>query len=173
MLIEEIVGRLENTDTGDREIDFVILDHMDLIRPHQKVKTQRGRELAISLSHGEQLFKGAVLHADEKEIIAVDLAMEDVFQIIPKGNIEWARVGFNIGNMHQAAYVSETDICIPYDPVIEKMLHSLNVEYSRKTRKLDGIRANASIASAGHYHTHEQAHNHSHSHEQEDHHHGE
>jgi len=152
MIVEEIVGRLEETDIGNRDVDLLVLDHMDLIRPHQKVKTQSGRGLAISLSHGDQLFKGAVLFADENVIIAVDLAEEDVFEIRPKGNIEWARVGFNIGNMHHAAYVSETDICIPYDPVIDKMLHALNVEYSRKTRKLDGIRANASISSGGHHH---------------------
>ena len=169
MLIEKIIGRLDDTEIASRAVDLVILDHLDLTRPHQKVMTQSGKSLAVSLSHGEQLFQGAVLHTDEKEIIAVDLAEEDVFEIRPNGNIEWARVGFNIGNMHQAAYVSETDICIPYDPVIEKMLRSLNVEYSRRTRKLDGIRANASLSSAGHGHSH----GHDHDHHTEGHHHGE
>ena len=155
MIIEKITGNLDEIEIGNRSVDLVVLDHHDLSRPHQKVTTQHGKILGISLARGEHLFKGAVLFSDEKEIIAIELSEEDVFEIRPKGSIEWARVGFNIGNMHQAAYVSENDICIPYDPVMEKMIHSLGVEYHRKTRKLDGIRANVSILSSGHDHSHD------------------
>ena len=169
MIVEKIIDRIEETDIGNRSLDLVLLDHLDLTRPHQKVKTQEGKTVAISLPLGEQLYKGAVLYSDEEEIIAVDLLEEDVFEIKPKGNIEWARVAFNIGNMHQPAYVTENDICIPFDPVMERMFRSLNVEYSRKKRKLDGLRANVSISSAGHHHSHEHTHNHSGSHQTHEH----
>lgn len=157
MIVEQIIGRLEETDIGNRELDLVMLDHSGLLRPHQKVKTQHGKTIAVSLPMGEHLFKGAVLYANDTELIAVDLMEEDVFEIKPRGNLEWARVAFNIGNMHQAAYVSEEDICIPFDPVMEKMLQTLHVEYCRKTRKMDGIRANAGNAAGDHHHAQEQS----------------
>lgn len=164
MRVEKIIGNIEEFQLDSRELDLVLLDHLDLSKPHQRVKSEGGRELAISLPHGETLSKGAVLYQDDKLVIAVELLEEDVYEIKPEGILQWARVSFNIGNMHQMAYITETDICIPCDPVMERIFTALDVKFTRTRRKLDGIRANISAGAR---------HGHSHSHDDQGHHHHE
>ena len=155
MRIEKIVGTIAQIELKDRELDYVLLDHLDLNKPHQRVNSQGGRELAVSLPHGEQLYKGAVLYEDDSLVVAVELLEEDVYEIKPEGIVQWARVSFNIGNMHQPAYITQQDICIPYDPVMERIFAALDVKFTRTRRQLDGVRANIS-AGAGHSHSHSQ-----------------
>ena len=46
MIIEKIAGRFEDISDDGLVIDKVILDHDDISRPHQKVKTEGGEKLA-------------------------------------------------------------------------------------------------------------------------------
>lgn len=163
MIIETILGNLEEMNTEELKIDRVLLDHYDMTKPHQKLKSEGGAVVAVSLPHGQQLFCGAVLYKDMERIIAVDLLPEDVLEIHPKGNLQWGKTAFNIGNMHHPAYLHEDCIVIPYDGIIETMLKGIGVEYKRCNRKLDGERANHVIGGHSHHHNH----NHSHHHEQE------
>lgn len=168
MLVEKIIGHLEDFSLDELKIDKVLLAHYELIKPHQKLKSQGGMELAVSLPHGVQLFCGAVLYRDEKKLVVVDLIPEDVLEIRPKGNLEWGKVAFNIGNMHQPAYLFDDCILIPYDGIMERLIKNLGAEYKRTNRKLNGIRANVTLQSNEHNHSH--GHSHSHSHEHSHHH---
>lgn len=158
MLVEKITGRLETLQKKNRTIDWVLLDHYDMAKPHQKVKSQNGETVAVSLPHGEQLFCGAVLYEDDKKIIAVDLMPEDALEIHPKGSLQWAKTAFNIGNMHHPAYLHEDCIVVPYDGIMENLLKKIGVEYRRCSRKLDGEKANCSAG--GHSHRHSHSHDH-------------
>lgn len=165
ILVEKILGRFEDFDVDELEIDRVSMVHYELVKPHQRIKSQKGKDLAISLSQGEQLFYGAVLYEDGQQIIVVDLVPEEVLEIHPRGNIQWAQVAFNIGNMHQPAYLQEDCILIPYDNVMERLVRALNVGYKKCQRKLTGLRANITVGSEhSHGHSHEHAHGHSHEH---------
>ena len=168
MRIEKTLGHLEELSPDGRQVDYLYLDHYDLNKPHQRVTTQGGRELAISLPHGQQLFPGAVLYADDSLIIAVDLLEEDVYVVQPVGNLQWARVCFNIGNMHQPAYLTDEDVCVPYDPVLERIFRVLGVKFQRTRRKLDGQRAGIA---AGTDHSHGPGDGHQHPPGAADHHH--
>lgn len=167
MVVEKIIDKLEDFNNEKLKIDKVLLAHYELIKPHQLLKSQDGIEIAVSLPQGENLFPGAVLYKDEERIIAIDLIPEDVLEIRPKGNLQWGRAGFNIGNMHHPAYLLEDCILIPYDSVMERMIENLGVEYKRVNRKLEGMRANITLKSSGssdHHHDHSHPHDHSHSH---------
>lgn len=159
MIVEEIAGNLNLTEPGNRKIDRVRLDHEEIRKPHQKVTTESGRVIGISLPEGEHLHHDDVLYQDNAEIITVELKEEEVFEIRPKNNLEWAKAAFNIGNMHQSAYLYPDCIRVPYDYVLENMMEALGVEYSREFRKLDGIPANLPASGSRHAHSH----NHSHS----------
>lgn len=159
MIIENVVGSVDDYNLDEYNVDKIILDHDELIKPHQKQITENGREIAISLPHGEQLYYGAVLYEDDKDIIVVVMADEELLEIFPDGNIQWGRAAFNIGNMHHPAYLNETSIVTPYDPSIERIFKALNMKYERKTGKLTGQRANVNQVKA-----HDDGHPHSHSH---------
>lgn len=160
MLIEKVVGSLDDYKLSDYKVDTVVLDHEELMKPHQKIKTTNGRDIAISLPVGDRLFYGAVLFEDGNEIIYVEMADEYLIEIFPKGNIEWGRAAFNIGNMHHPAYFNEKSIITPYDAGMERILAALHIEYEKKTGKLTGIRANVNQTQT---HSHNHSHEHSHS----------
>lgn len=179
MIIERISGNISDRKSENKRIDPVYMDHYDLTKPHQKVKSKSGEIIAISLEHGESLAPGAILYEDDDRIVAIELLAEDVLKIIPQGNIEWARAAFNIGNMHQAAYVHEDYILVAYDAILESIINKLGVKCERLECSLDGIRANVAQTDShshshvhSHDHSHSHEHSHDHSHEQGDHHHG-
>lgn len=164
MIVEKILGTIEDYASENLKIDRVLMDHYDLGKPHQKLKSEAGETVAISLPHGEHLFCGAVLYKDEEKIIAVDLIPEDALEIRPEGNLQWAKAAFNIGNMHHPAYLHEDCIVIPYDAILEHLLKGIGVNYVRCERKLTGQKANHVVG--GHSHSHDHGHHHHH-HEQE------
>lgn len=164
MIIEKTAGNLNDLAIGNRRIDPVLMDHYDLTKPHQRVKSQGGMDLAISLPRGEHLFAGAVLYQDEKKVVVVELLPEDVLEIRPAGTLEWGKAAFNIGNMHHPAYLLEDCILVPYDAIIERLMTSMEISCQRCNRKLEGQRANHVHGGHTHSHTHGE---HTHTHEQE------
>lgn len=156
MLIEKIIGKIEDYDLSQYLTDCVVLNHEELTKPHQKVISKAGREIAISLPVGETLYVNAVLYADDNMILYVDAAEEEVLEIYPKNNLEWARSAFNIGNMHHPAYIKENSIITPYDPSIERIFKTLEIKYERRIASLDGTRANVSqVQNHDHCHNHD------------------
>lgn len=161
MLVEKILGKVDEYGK-DLKIDYVVLDHFELAKPHQKAISNAGETIAISLPHGESLFYRAVLYEDEEKIIAVDLALEDVIKIKPSNTLEWAGAAYNIGNMHSQAYFTEECILVPYDASLERMVKNLGVPFEKTTEKLLGIRANTFTSGEGHSHGHGHEHHHGH-----------
>lgn len=167
MIIEKIVGKVQDFEAENLKTDKVVLDHYDMGKPHQKLVSESGEKIAVSLPHGENLFCGAVLYKDDEKIIAVDLKPEDALEIRPDGNRQWAKTAFNIGNMHHPAYIYDDCIVIPYDAIIENLLKAIGVAYRRCERKLDGEKANHVVGGHDHHHSHDHGHHHHHHHNQE------
>lgn len=155
-IIETILGKVDDFDTAGIKVDKVMLDHHDMTKPHQKLKTESGEVLAVSLPYGEKLFAGAVLVKDDVHLIYVDLQPEDVLVIRPEGNVQWAKAAFNVGNMHHPAYIHDDCIVVPYDAIIESLIEGIGVEYKRCMRKLDGQRAGHVVGGHSHHHHHNQ-----------------
>jgi urease accessory protein len=159
IIIDKVLGHISELHVGNRKLDPVLLQHELLEKPHQKVTSSGGFTLGISLEMGNKLFGGAVLWVDDEVVVFVELVDEDLLEVKPSGNLEWAKVAFNIGNMHHPAYLYEEFIRIPYDEVMERMLLHLGVTYVRKIAKLDGIRANAPAGNrTSHPHSHSSNH---------------
>ena len=150
MLIEKILGRAEDFDLSPLTADKVLFSHETLQKGHQRVKTEAGRELRISLEHGTAMFCGAVLYKDDGLVILADMHPEDVIVIKPRNNMEWGKAAFNIGNMHSPAYLYEDCILTPYDETLKRLTEALDIPWERCMRKLDGQRAGVSVR--GHSH---------------------
>lgn len=157
IIVEKILGILPELRTEGFELDPVVLDHVQLQKPHQKANTRSGRTLGISLDKGERLYPLAVLYVDDRTVIYVELAEEDLLELRPQSTLDWGRAAYNIGNLHQPAYLSEDCIRVPYDPVLVRMLDQLGIPWSRRTGRLDGLRANAAMG-GGHSHSHDHSH---------------
>ena len=154
MIVEKIIGDARDFQGEDLKIDKVYLDYLGMGKPHQKLTAESGEKIAISLDHGEHLFCGAVLYKDSERMIVVDMLPEDVLEIRPEGNRQWAKTAFNIGNMHHPAYHYDDCILIPYDGILENLMKSIGVSYTRCERKLDGEKAAQTVGNHQHHHHH-------------------
>ena len=150
MRIEKVLGKEEDFDLSSVKVDRVFFDHESISKGHQRVKTESGRELMISIEHGESLFCGAVLYRDDELAVLVDMRPEDAIEIKPRSNIEWARAAFLIGNMHASAFLHEDCILAPYDESLLRLFESSGIPWKRVTRKLTGFRAG--MPHSGHSH---------------------
>ena len=163
MIIESILGNIKEYAVGNRRLEKVVLDRDGLSKLHQKLKTQSGESFGLSLPHGATLSPGDVIFADEDRVIVVELEPEDALVIRPEGQMQWARAAYNIGNMHQRAFIQEDCIITPYDAILQSIMQKLHVPCERTVCPIDGVRANVS-QSEGHHHHHDHGHGHEHGH---------
>lgn len=152
--VEKILKVVDVSALADTTVDWVYLDHLGLEKSHQRVISEKGKDIGISLNPGTKLCCGAVLFETKADKVIVDLIEEDIIKVFPKNNLEWAKVAFNIGNMHQKAYLYSAYIAVPYDPVLKALLDKLEVVYTRGLGKLDGEKAAISLGNQGHSHHH-------------------
>ena len=100
-------------------------------------------------------------------MIVVELEPEDALVIRPEGQMQWARAAYNIGNMHQRAFIQEDCIITPYDAILQSIMQKLHVPCERMVCPINGVRANVSQSEGHHHHHdhHDHGHGHSHSHD--------
>ncbi len=163
MIIEKIIGKIENFQVDGRAVEKILLDRERLSKPHQKLRTEADEIFGLSLPQGCVLNSGDVIYADENRVVVIELEPEDSLAIRPKGHIQWARAAYNIGNMHQVAYIHDDCILTPYDVVLESIIQKLQIPYERMIRPIDGVRATVSQHEEfHHHHNHENIDNHDH-----------
>ena len=143
IIVTAVAGRLERHSLGGRRLESVELDFNAMAKGHQRVRTDAGTEVGISLARGERLADGDVLYADAERVIAVKAADDDALVIMPAVPMQWGLVGFHLGNRHCVSFFQPGSILVPYDHTLEELLRELGVPFRRDRRPLVGIRASA------------------------------
>ncbi|OPA74742.1 urease accessory protein UreE [Paenibacillus selenitireducens] len=139
MIIEEIVARLEQLsaeNTGNRHLEKVYLPSDDLVKRIQRVVTDHGRELGISLRQPMDLSHGDVLYMDDHNMIVVEVLPEDILVIQPRCMREMGDIAHKLGNRHLPAQFESDRMLIQYDYLIEEMLVQADIPYLRETMKV-------------------------------------
>jgi urease accessory protein len=116
---------------GSRKIEKVLLPSGDLAKHRQRVKTDAGREIGISLPHGAHLHDGDVLHVDDAVAIVVQQAEEDLLRLRPRTPEEFGFMGYQVGNLHRAAMIDSHGIAVLYDKAIEALAQRHHVPCER------------------------------------------
>ena len=156
IIVERITENINFIDISKFEADRVLLKHDELFKVHRKLKTAAGEEIALSLPAGSSLKDGDVLYRDVQRIIFVSLEEEKIIIVRPRGNLQWAKAAYNVGNMHQAAYLKEDGISIPFDESMLRVVKKLGMDYQVCMGRLDGQRTNIQREGAVKDHAHSQ-----------------
>ncbi len=143
ILVTSVVGKLDPHARGGPPVERVTLGFDAMGKGHQRVRTDAGTEVGISLPRGERLADGDVLYADASRVIAVKAADDDALVITPTDPMQWGLVGFHLGNRHCVSFFQPAAVLVPYDHTLEALLGELGVPYRRERRPLVGIRASA------------------------------
>jgi urease accessory protein len=139
MIIEQIVTRLEQLspeNKGNRHVERVFLPSDDLVKRIQRVITDHGREIGISLRQPKDLRHGDVLYMDDHNMIIVEVLPEDILVIAPRTMQEMGDIAHKLGNRHLPAQFEDDRMLIQYDYLIEEMLVESAIPYSRETIKV-------------------------------------
>ena len=133
MIVEKIIPAPPSLST--RRLERVVLTSGDLAKARQRVMTDAGREIGISLPHGVSLKDGDVLHLDAEVAIVVEQAEEDLLWLQPKSPEEFGFLGYQVGNLHRAAMINHHGIAVLYDKAIEALAQRFHVNTLRAPGK--------------------------------------
>jgi len=139
MIIEQIVTNLDHLSSENRRnlhLEKVFLPSDELMKRIQRVVTDHGRELGISLHQSMNLSHGDVLYMDDHSLIVVEVLPEDVLMILPRNMQEMGDIAHKLGNRHLPAQFEGDQMLVQYDYLVEDLLQHSGIPYRRENRKV-------------------------------------
>ena len=146
MIVEKVVQAESPLEAAGRRVERLVLTSGDLAKHRQRVKTDAGREVGISLPHGSVLRDGDVLHLDPALAIVVCQAEEDLLRLRPRTPEEFALAGYQVGNLHRGAMIDAASVTVLYDKAVEAMAARLHIPAERVRGKF------CPLQNSGHQH---------------------
>ena len=139
MIVEEIQGNIAHLSPDEKNIhtEKVYLENSDLVKRIQRVTTDHGNEIGIRLKNPIDLQYGDILYKDDDNMIIVDVNSEDLLVIKPRSLKEMGDIAHQLGNRHMPAQVTETEMLVQYDYLVEDLLKDLGIPYSHEARKVN------------------------------------
>ncbi|MCM3726172.1 urease accessory protein UreE [Neobacillus cucumis] len=136
MIIEQIVGNVEDIPSSGRHIEKVYLSSDDLVKRIQRVTTDHGKEVGIRLKEPKDLIEGDILYMDEHNMIVISVMNDDLLVIHPANIKQMGEIAHQLGNRHLPAQFEGEDMLVQYDYLVQELLEQLDVPYSRQIRKV-------------------------------------
>ena len=135
------------SDLARLERDRLVLTAEERRWGRRRVRTEKGRELALALPTGSVLSPGHVLHVGSDWYVIVEAAAEPVLVVTPRSHEEGLRVAFEVGNRHFTIALDGARLLVPDDVAMKQLLDRLGVAWTRE-------RAVFSPIGIGHRHDH-------------------
>ena len=136
MIIEHIVGNVEEITTTGRHIERVYLSSDDLVKRIQRVTTDHGKEVGIRLKEPKDLIDGDILYMDERNMIVVSVTSDDLLVIQPTSFKQMGEIAHQLGNRHLPAQFEGKVMLVQYDYLVQELLEQLDIPFSREDRKV-------------------------------------
>ncbi|WP_040206088.1 urease accessory protein UreE [Neobacillus jeddahensis] len=136
MIIEKIVGNVDEISTSGRHIERVYVSSDDLVKRIQRVTTDHGKELGIRLKEPRDLIDGDILYMDERNMIVISVTSDDLLVIHPTTMMQMGEIAHQLGNRHLPAQFEGKVMLVQYDYLVQELLEQLEVPFSREERKV-------------------------------------
>lgn len=133
MILEKVLSPVPSL--AGRKVEHIVLPSGDLAKHRQRVRTDAGREVGISLPHGVTLKDGDLLHVDDEVAIVVRQSEEELLRLHPRTPEEFGFMGYQVGNLHRAAMIDAEGISVLYDKAIEALARRHHVPCDRSRGK--------------------------------------
>jgi urease accessory protein len=141
-ILQTILGNTSEAPFQDRPVDYLVLDQWEAQKSRFRKHTEKGVEVAVSLTRGVFLRDGDVLYEDEQGLIVAHIHLKEVLRIdlselldkSPELMVRTAvELGHALGNQHWPAVVKGSRVFVPL-AVDRKVMASV-----MKTHALEGI----------------------------------
>lgn len=159
MVVEKVLGNINDYDLKDRQLDKVWLEWYELEKKLLKKTTESGEEVGIRVEH--HLHEGDILYADDARVLVVELLPCELTVVRVHTMQEMGRLCFELGNRHLSLAIEEHQVAIPYDEPTFLYLEKLGFQPEKKEDKFQHVTV---CHAHGHSHEHEHSHGHEHNH---------
>ena len=133
MIVNKILGNLDNFDLKDKKVDFANISNDNRVKKVLRVKSYKGVEIGINVE--DEIKDGDILAILDDSVVVVKILPTDVLEISPKNLKEMGIIAHNIGNRHTPAIFEEDLMIIEPDSLIEEFLKNQNVDF-KKTKRI-------------------------------------
>lgn len=135
MIINQVVAHIESLSEEEkksRHMERVFLQSDDLVKRIQRVVTDHGKELGISLDNARELVHGDVLYMDDHSLIVIEVLPDELLVIYPRTLQEMGEIAHKLGNRHLPAQFERDQMLVQYDYLVEELLQEEGIPYSRE-----------------------------------------
>lgn len=150
MIVHEIVGNVQQIETGNRIVDFLFIEWFEATKRIQRKKTQSGADIAIKfMKEGQRLRHGDILYSDEEKVIVVDILPCDAIVIKPTTLYEMGSLCYEIGNKHLPIFLQDDEVVLPFEHPIFKWLTASGYKAEQRHTRLLNL-LNSTVQPHGH-----------------------
>src|SRR3954447_19435630 len=103
MIIEKVIGNVDEVSTTGRHIERVYLASDDLVKRIQRVTTDHRKEIGIRLKEPKDLIDGDILYMDDRNMIVVSVMSDDLLVLRPLNLKQMGEIAHQLGNRHLPA----------------------------------------------------------------------
>ncbi|MDF2790265.1 MAG: hypothetical protein K0S80_3364 [Neobacillus sp.] len=151
MIIDQIVGNVEDISTAGRHIERIYVSSDELVKRIQRVTTDHGKEVGIRLKEPKDLIDGDILYMDDRNMIVISVTSDDLLVIHPTSIKQMGddllvihptsikqmgEIAHQLGNRHLPAQFEDKVMLVQYDYLVEELLKQLEIPYAREDRKV-------------------------------------
>jgi urease accessory protein len=128
-----VQGRLDTFAIGGRTIERVGVHSDDLAKRVLRLATSAG-EIGLRFDGAERLRDGDVIFADDRLVVAVLVAPDDVLVMQPASIGAAIALAHALGNRHLPIHTDGDTIVVRYDPLLEALAAEHGVSVRREAR---------------------------------------
>jgi len=143
MMLQQVLGNVSDSDYAAMTLDPIYLTSEQMAKGHQKIRSESGTEINLSLPKGVALEDGDVLACEGSVMIAVQAIEEDLINISSGSKCDWAAAAYTLGNLHKPVRFSADAIRTPYTAESVAALEKAGIDYKRTTERMLGRRIRA------------------------------
>ncbi|MBC2581209.1 urease accessory protein UreE [Clostridium sp. DJ247] len=136
MIVESILGHLNDFDVYGREVDYVDVEWYEVSKKVLKKDSKAGKEIGIKQKGEQRLNHNDVLYYDSEEIVIVNIPECEAILIKPKTIEEMGRVCYEIGNKHVQLFLHDNEVRVPYEEPLMKLLDKKGFNPKKVTARL-------------------------------------
>ena len=123
------------------ESDAVLMGWEQRRRNRQRVRSVKGRGLALELPTGTVLQDGDLLYAEQDLCIAVKAKMEDLLVTPLNDAGRVAILAYELGNRNLPVSIRHGFLATPYNRLVEALLEKMGVPYEWERGKFEPMSA--------------------------------
>jgi len=105
----------------------------------RRLRTTRGRDVALALPTGSVLHPGDVIAVEAEWYLAVEGRPEPILVIFPRDRDEAIRIAFDVGNRHFPLALHGQDLLVPDDTAMEQLLVRIGARWERRQAVFDPL----------------------------------